>query len=106
MAEITGGLQVLLIKFTLDSYEDTEVPNNVVGLRMGQSMNDAGLVIPAYEVDWNDGWKVKEIQDEYGNPITKSELLAAKVNENQTYTIVLYRELQGCCGTGNLVSGG
>jgi len=48
---------------------------------MGQSMNDAGLVIPAYEVDWNDGWKVKEIQDEYGNPITKSELLAAKVNE-------------------------
>ena len=78
-------------KITLDSYEDTEVPNNVVGLRMGQSMNDAGLVIPAYEVDWNDGWKVKEIQDEYGNPITKSELLAAKVNENQTYTIVLYQ---------------
>lgn len=45
-------------RITLETYHDTEVPNNAIGLLYGQSMKAAGMKVPAYKLE--DGWVIKE----------------------------------------------
>ena len=73
---------------SLGGYQNVEKPNNAVGLVQGQSMNDAGLSIPNYELD--EGWEIKEISDGT-NVYTEDEILNKKVDENITYTIKLHQ---------------
>ncbi len=77
----------------LDSYEETNLPNNTVNVPTGKSMNQAGVEIPAYEIDQAERWKLKEICDTEGNPISESALLNTIVTENQTYKIVVCQDL-------------
>lgn len=78
-------------KITFDSYEDTEVPNNVIGLLVGQTINQAGLTLPEYNLD--DGWVIKEYRDENNNVITLNNLLSTPINENRTFTIILHQPI-------------
>lgn len=71
---------------SLGGYQNVEKPNNAVGLVQGQSMNEAGLSIPNYELD--EGWEIKEITDGI-NVYTVNQILSKKVNDNITYTIKL-----------------
>jgi pilin isopeptide linkage protein len=77
---------------TLAKYQDTKVPNNVVGLVQGQSMEEAGLEIPEYELD--KGWEISKITDETGKEYTKSQVLSLHVVDNQTFTIHLIQPVK------------
>lgn len=74
-------------KISLASYQDTTVPNNVVGVVEGQSLQSAGLNLPAYKLD--ESWAINKITDENDREYTKEEILSMQVNSNKTFKIHL-----------------
>lgn len=76
---------------TLDTYLDTLVPNNVIGVIEGESLGDAGFDLPEYQLD--EGWRIREIRDSDGTPTSVEDILNRKVFNNEEYTIFLEEDL-------------
>lgn len=84
----TGEEQLL----SLGKYQDTKVPNNVVGVVEGTSLNASKLGIPKFELD--EGWKIDKITDSEKKEYTEDEILRLNINENQNFTIHLVKEVK------------
>ena len=77
---------------SLEKYHDTKVPNNVVGVVEGTSLNASKLGIPKFELD--EGWKIDKITDSENKEYTEDEILRLNINENQNFTIHLVKEVK------------
>lgn len=86
--KFTGEEELL----SLGKYHDTKVPNNVVGVVEGTSLNASKLGIPKFELD--EGWKIDKITDSENKEYTEDEILRLNINENQNFTIHLVKEVK------------
>ncbi len=79
-----------IIKITINSYQDTEVPNNVVGLPINSSLKSLGKAIPNYSVDT--GYFIKEIKDSKSNIVSLAEISDKIITDNENFKIYIDKE--------------
>lgn len=84
--EFTSPIETI----TLSSYQDTKVPNNVLGIISGKNMKKMKLEIPEYKLD--EGWNIGSFRVGDKN-YTLDQIKNLDINENTEVEIILKKPI-------------